>query len=420
MHATKIPNKKRGRTLYIFQAAFEYLTNILVTGSFLAVLTREVGFSDSLTGVLSSVLCLGRLFQLLSIPYRIRRVKKMVISCILVNQLLFISLYLLPMLPLPQQVKPILFIAVIMTAYLLYYCVFPKKVTWLMGQVEESQRGIFTAKKEIFSLVVGMTFSYVMGAVSDHFFDKGDGLTCFLIFVAVMVVLMVLNLSCLVFTDEEELPAMPRVSLGQIVSEVISDRRLMRIATLLALFYIGYYVSIPFYSTYLIHEMGFSLKFISLMSIVTSVVRIMVSRAWGRYADRNSFVVMLEKCLWIFAASLLCVAFAVPSNGVVMFLGYYVLWGLAMGGINSAELNMVFDYAPPERRSDSLAVCQTMSGLAGFLATLAAGPLVDNIQRSGNMLLGIPVYAQQVVSVLGVLFTVVSIAYLRLAVMKKT
>ena len=192
------------------------------------------------------------------------------------------------------------------------------------------------------------------------------------------------------------------------------------LVAMLAIFYIAYYVSIPFYSTYLIHEMGFSLKFISLMSIVTSVVRITVSKAWGRYADRNSFAVLMEKCLWVFAAALLCVVFAVPANGVVMFLVYYVLWGITMGGINSAEVNMVFDHAPLEKRSDSLAVCQIMSGLAGFLTTLAAGPLVDHIQRSGNMFLGLPVYAQQVVSAIGVLFTLGAIAYLRLAVMKKT
>ena len=412
------PELKRGRVLYIFQAAFEYLTNILVSGSFLAVLTREVGFSDSLTGILSSVICLGCLFQLLSIPCRLRRVKKVVVACTLVNQLLFITLYLLPLIELPQQTKTVLFVALILTAYILYYFVFPKKMTWLMSQVEDGHRGVFTASKEIFSLLMGMSFSYLMGAVSDHFFETGDSRTGFLIFAAVMFLLMLLNVSCMVFTQEEERPQPPRVPLRQIVAEVMADRGVMRMAVMLSLYYIAYYVAIPFYGTYKIHELGFSLKSVSLLTIAYSVVRMAVSKVWGRYADRRSFAVMLEKCFWIFAAALLCVVFAVPANGKVMFLGYHVLFGIAQGGLNSAQVNMVFDYAPPEKRSDALAVCQAVSGLAGFLATLAVGPLVDHIQRSGNTLLGIPVYAQQAVSLIGVLFTVAAIAYLRLVLMK--
>ena len=53
--------------MYIFEAALEYLISILVTGSFLATITKELGVSDGLTGILSSVISLGCLFQLLSL-----------------------------------------------------------------------------------------------------------------------------------------------------------------------------------------------------------------------------------------------------------------------------------------------------------------------------------------------------------------
>lgn len=45
---------RRSRLMYIFEAALEYLISILVTGSFLATITKELGISDSLTGILSS------------------------------------------------------------------------------------------------------------------------------------------------------------------------------------------------------------------------------------------------------------------------------------------------------------------------------------------------------------------------------
>ena len=58
---------KRVRLMYIFEAALEHLIALLVAGSFLATLTKSLGMSDSLTGVLSSVISLGCLFQLMSL-----------------------------------------------------------------------------------------------------------------------------------------------------------------------------------------------------------------------------------------------------------------------------------------------------------------------------------------------------------------
>ena len=61
---------KNSRILYIIEAAIEYFISIMVAGSFLATLTKELGISDSLTGILSSVISLGCLFQLFSIFLR--------------------------------------------------------------------------------------------------------------------------------------------------------------------------------------------------------------------------------------------------------------------------------------------------------------------------------------------------------------
>lgn len=37
-----------------------------------------------------------------------------------------------------------------------------------------------------------------------------------------------------------------------------------------------------------------------------------------------------------------------------------------MGGINSTLTNLIFDYVVLEKRSDSLVISETVSGLAGF------------------------------------------------------
>jgi len=96
-----------------------------------------------------------------------------------------------------------------------------------------------------------------------------------------------------------------------------------------------------------------------------------------------------------------------------MFILYYVLHGIALGGINSALINLIFDYVPLEKRADSLAVTQALAGVTGFVTTLLISPLVAHIQNNGNTVLGMPIYAQQLVTFFAFLFSVAAIIFIR-------
>ena len=397
---------ERSRNLSIVEAALEHLISTLVTGSFLATLTGALGFSDSLTGILSSVIALGCLFQLLSLLVRKHRVKKFVLTISVLNKLLFMLLYLIPLTPLPQSVQTGLFVVLILSAYLLYNLGSPKQISWLLGLVDDQRRGRFTAAKEIVSLIAGMVFSFLMGRVTDHFAEAGQLQIAFALAAGVIFLLMVGHFLSLLWVVDKPVSSGPAMRPMESLRRVLGNRRLLRAALVIALYNIANYVATPFYGTYQIHELGFSLTFVSLITMCGSVIRIFVARAWGRYADRNSFAKMMRWCLVIFGTAQLCAAMAVPSNGRVMFCLYYILHGIAMGGMNSSLTNMVFDYADGDIRADSLAMTQAAAGVAGFLATLCVSPLVSYIQGSGSQLFGIPLYAQQVVSLVGMAFSV--------------
>lgn len=404
---------KRNRQLYIFEAAFEYLISILVSGSYLATLTRELGFSDSLTGILSSVISLGCLFQLISVALRRTRVKRIVIILSIINQLLFMLLYVIPLTRLSNQIKIVLFVIIIFVAYVIYNFAYPKKINWLMSLVDDRHRGDFTADKEIVSLIAGMVFSFLMGAVTDYFADMGKIKTAFIISAAVIFILMILHSVSMVLTIEKEIPEAASRSLRKDLAEVLKNKRVLQVTAVFVIYYISNYASTPFYGVYQINELGFNLKFVSALSICSSIVRFLFSKFWGKYADKSSFASMIEKCFILLAVSNICVIFAVPANGQIMFTLYYIFHGIAMGGINSALINMVFDYAPYKNRADSLAICQAASGTFGFLTTLCISTLVSYIQSKGNVFLGISMYAQQAITVISLVFTVVAIVYVR-------
>ena len=96
-----------------------------------------------------------------------------------------------------------------------------------------------------------------------------------------------------------------------------------------------------------------------------------------------------------------------------MFILYSILHGIAMGGINSSLTNLIFECIPREQGADALAVTHACAGLTGFLTTLCISPLVSHIQHNGNTLFGLNIYAQQVVTVIALVFTLLLICYIR-------
>jgi len=410
---------KRSRRLYIIEAALEHLISVLVTGSFLATLTKELGFSDSLTGIMSSVISLGCLFQLLSLSVRQKHKKSFVLTLSVLNQLLFFLLYVVPLTGFKERTKITLFFVLIFFAYFLYNFAHPKKISWLMSLVDDRQRGRFTANKEAVSLLSGMVFSFCMGCVIDHLAAGGKMRIAFAVAGSVIFVLMLLHSLTMILTAEISSEELSAKSLTGILPELTGNKKLLRVAVIFVLYHISTYISVPFYGTYQINELGLDLKFITSAAIGGSVARIFASGFWGRYADKRSFAAMIEKCFIFLGLSQLCVTVAVPSNGMVMFVLYSIINGIAQGGINSALTNLVFDHVPVEKRADSLAVTQALAGLAGFIATVCISPVVSYIQNNSNRILGLQIYAQQFVAVLAFVFTLSALFYTRFSFIRK-
>jgi hypothetical protein len=99
--------------------------------------------------------------------------------------------------------KTILFIVIILLAYFFYNIAHPKKIDWFMSLVPDETRGIFTAKKEIISLIMGMAFSFGAGALMDYYKDRGEIKTAFLISAIVMCCLMILHTLTMILTVEK-------------------------------------------------------------------------------------------------------------------------------------------------------------------------------------------------------------------------
>lgn len=405
---------RKSRVCYLLEADFEYLISILVSGSFLATLTSSLGIPDSLTGIISAFVGLGCLFQLLAVfLFRGGSVKRTVIAFSVGNQLLFLMLYLIPLGKGNPSLKIALFAVLILAAYMLLNAANPAKTDWFMSLVEAGSRGRFTAWKEMLSLVCGMAFTYGMSAVLDSFREAGDLGGGFAVCAGVMLLLTVLHTLTLLLAKEKphSASAPDGLSPSARVFSLLRNPGVKKVMLTFLLWGIASNLSIPFYGTYLIKELGFSLKDVALLGIEYSVVRIAVSRLWGIFADRTSFLRMTRVCFFIAAGAFFVNAFTAPGTQRMLYAVYFAAFAVAMGGINSAQINLVYEAAPEGRQRDAIALNQAVLGTAGFLTALAVSPLVSMVQQNGNHLFGFSVYAQQAVSLLAALAALAAAFY---------
>ena len=416
---------KRSRFLFMLQAAFEYLIAILmVDGSVLAELTNSLGFTDAQTGVLYSFISLGCLFQIVSIFFRRGSVKKFVIIMSLLNQGLFMLLYVIPDIPFSGSLKRIIFVIFIVCAYAGLYIGNPKMNYWRVSLVEVNRRGRYNGWMQIISLILGMSFSTAMGVLVDNYKLAGNlpavYRICAIAIFGIMLIHQVILFNIVELPREEE----EKGSVIKNILGVATNKKIWILVIMFVIWNIAQYSAFPFYRTYQIKELGMDQTLINILAfIVAGIVQMVTALPVGYIGDKFSFPKMLMLCLGAMFFRAFIVLFATPEAGptisAICFAICYSCNAIMANGALFALMNIVFLKVSENIRADAYAFCQSIGGVCGFLTTIVMSNLVNSIQSNGNTFLGMNVYAQQVVSVISCLFAVIGILYVWFVIDKK-
>ena len=407
---------RKSRVLYIISAALEYFISILTGTAYLAKIAGSIGISDGTIGVLSSFTALGCAFQIVSLTMRTDKpVKPRVLTINLINQLCFTLLYVTPVLNLPKNIKTGLFTALLLIGNILLNIPFSLKATWSKSLVDEKKRGIFAASCEITSLVSGMIFTMLAGRLIDTFEEMGNQIGAFTVCSVVLLILTVSHALCILFIREDKLLSSHNEPLGVRLKSAMTDRSTLLLLPLFVLWNAAQYLTIPFFGTYQINDLGFTMTAISLISAGYAIIRGLASAPLGMLGDKRSFISSMSVSLAAMALGLLINSI----GGKICHIIFYALYGVALAGMNSGIMNIIFDYVPREKRNGAVSILYTVGGLVGFCSTLIAKPLVDYVQSSGNSFLFIEhIYAQQILSVIGAALTLATLIYLNTVVKK--
>ena len=405
---------RSSRLMFVFGDSLSNLIiSFMATGAIFTKLALYLGISDSSIATINSLLSIASIFQLFSIKvFKNERTKNKLLIFHFAYALFFTLLYFIPYIPSGTGTRTILFTIFLMAGFSTYNLGAPARVEWIFSVVEDKKRGTYTAAKEIVVLISSILFSFYMSVTLDRYYllsrEKESFLFCFI----VCLVITALFILTTALTKEKVSYIKPeKRSTFKTIKAVLFDKNFKPVLIITFLWSLCLNISNPYIYTYQIKDLGFSLSFMAVLTAISSLTRISSCMLWGKYADKHSFTKMLNLCYPIVFFAYLTLALTNPSNGKVMIIIHTVLIALSQGGTSPAETNLIYDYVGIEKLKTAMSIKSVFSGIIGFLATVSVVPLVNLIQKSGNMLFGISVYAQQVLSCFSLFFAIILYFY---------
>lgn len=142
--------------------------------------------------------------------------------------------------------------------------------------------------------------------------------------------------------------------------------------TLLYLFCLSFAVNVtsPYFTPYLLRDLGFSYLTFTILEMATIVAAILSVTHWGGAADRAGNRKILRICgvlvglvplLWVVSQNVVWLGFAQFYSGVV--------WA----GFNLVSVNYIYDATTPQQRLSYLGYFNAGTGIAAALGALAGG-----------------------------------------------
>lgn len=412
---------KRSRIAYTMQATFEYLITIFISDAFLAKLLTSIGISDSVIGIISSIITIAFLFQLLAIFLvdKIKRNKQAALIFTTSSQLFFMVLYLIPFFLISKSAKTTMAVFLILGAYLCQYLIASILFKWANSFVAPYKRAQFSATKEMISLATGMLFTFFAGKLVD-FYDKRGQLDMAFIAIAIIIfALCAFNfISLLLISGKSEERESKHIPLKKVISNTLGNKNFRNVVILTCIWESARYLTIGFLGTYKTKELLMSVGTVQIINICGNLGRFLMSNPFGRFSDKYSFATGMKVAFIIAGVAFGINIFSAPGC-IWPIVIYTILYAVSMAGLNANSMNIVYSYVDADYFVHATAIKNSIGGVCGFLATLVGSKVVEIIQNSGNMVFGQTIYAQQFLSGISFVITILCIIFVSVKLEKQ-
>ena len=412
---------KHSRLAYIGHCTFEYFVALLVTDAYLANLLSNMGISDGLIGIISSLVAFAFLLKLgsLYVMQKISNVKKTCVIFHISHQVIFMLMYLIPFLNVSTQVKSFLVTVAIISAYCCNYVVMSVIFKWGNSYVNPECRAEFSAIKEMVSLITGMIFTLIIGQIIDRYAAIGNIMGGFLFISVAIFVLGLCNLICLLKIKngmgDGEVIKPNETPIKDVIKHIFKNKSYRSICSFTIMWDVAKYMLIGYIGIYKTKNLLLTVGTVQIINIFSNICRFLLSKPIGKFSDKHSYAKGIELGAYIMIASFFLLIFCTEKTWWLIII-HSVLYNVSYAGTNQNFYNIMYDYVESKYFVQATAIRSAIGGLCGFLTSIIASKILSDVQANGNTFLGIPMYGQQLLAVIATVLGIISILYLHFKV----
>lgn len=381
---------RRGERHLLFDAAFGTVIGTLNSGVVLVAYALMLGAPSSVIGVLAAVPFLTQLLQgpAVILLERLRRRRLVAVASLFVARLALPLMMVLGYLPDRRIALLLLVVAEVV------HCAFNAVAacawnSWIRDLIPEERLGRFFARRTVWATVLA-TVGTAVAALALQFADAGsDGGGSPAVFAALYGVGFASSLLSTWHLSRVPEPAMPPAGAGgrlrELFLEPLRDRGFVRLIRFFASWQFAVNLAAPFFSVFMIRQLGYTAAFVLVMNIVSQIANIAVVRTWGRLSDRftNKTVLTFAAPGFIACIAAMALAGQVGPRGwtTVYLAALHVLMGMMAAGVALASSAINLKLAPRGRSTAYVATSALVTAAAAGIAPLLGGVLAGFFEK---------------------------------------
>ncbi len=367
---------------YAFNVSF-YLTN----GSFLTGYLLLLHADNGYLGLFSMVLFLGNSFQFLAplLLNRFHRRRPVLLAARAFYQLMNIVLLGVAF-RLPSAVQLPFVLAVMFFGYAGSAVTSPGVQAWHLRSIPENRRIRFFSFLNVSLNVLNYIAILLASRVVDAFKSSGNemlGLTALRIGA---VAFAILDLALMARIKEYPEPPAPTHAGGLL--EVFRDRPYLGTVAIAAVYSFVTCLSGPYFTAYLLQDLGMAYTTISLVSALLVPVMLLTTPLWTRILERHGLFRVFRLCLLVFPVQYFTMAFT--SKTTLWIYPVAAVYSFVfVTGMNNVMSNLPFRRLPEVNRTNALGFYAAATSVAAILGILAGRQFMDWTQSLRFTLFGV-------------------------------
>ncbi|MFC4452244.1 MFS transporter [Deinococcus sonorensis] len=373
-HTLPLALAHRTMRLSILEGSFAMFFINWTSGSVLTGFALHLGATPTALGLIASVPLLGQAISPLAawLVGRRGRRKGVAVLAALLGRVLWALAALLPALPIPDEARSALLIALVALSSIFIAANGALWTAWMGDVVPAQERGRYFGLRSGINGMIGTVANLLAGVWLDRVGAPLNFQTVLLVAVGAGLVAVAL----LTRHDEPPLGG-ERLRMRSTFALPLMNRTFRRLAVFAVYWGFAVMISSPFVIPYFLNHLRMSYLQVAIWSTISAVSALVLSPTWGRLADRVGNKPVLAVTTFL-AGTLLPLTWMLAAPGRLWPIWVSgVVDALVWSAINPGMFNLSLATTPRENRAAFIAVLSALTGVAGFLGGLVSGPLLE-------------------------------------------